>query len=361
MGRGPWGDPLLVEESAREGRFRDPEDEMPRPLLWNLLLIVVAGTFVMGWLLHFTDLFPMVGGLLGLGGVFAWVAFVSGILRDERKQQLQEAFERRFLSRSSSSILILLVFTGFVFVVALRRGTLELDASLDPVGRRIAIFESNGGDRDAERAVETLTLAPRTMAHVLLPTGLSSTRTFELRADGLPTRRVELSALGKKTIRLPDDFFERPLYVATVDAERLETIREFGDFRAEVRLRGPDGREHARQGIAPYDGRPIWIGARAGVIVPDALLARWRIDLVVAGEPSAVVESWRTPWGGDLVPVPGQVMHVRVIQLSSFEGEVDCVEWAEASREVERVGPFPRELELAWNPKRKPCETPPIP
>ncbi len=52
--------------------------------LLNLLLLVATGILLSAWTLYYTDLFPLVGGLLGLGGLFAWITFHSHLITEER-------------------------------------------------------------------------------------------------------------------------------------------------------------------------------------------------------------------------------------------------------------------------------------
>ncbi len=71
----------------------------------NLIGLIAAGISVSWWILYFTDFFPVVGGLLGLGGLFTWIAFVSNILTDERKAEMQQSFDRFVLQRRGLLIL----------------------------------------------------------------------------------------------------------------------------------------------------------------------------------------------------------------------------------------------------------------
>src|SRR4051794_1742544 len=63
----------------------------------NIVCLTVTGVAISLWLVQYTDFFPMVGGLLGLTGIFAWVAFLSNLVSDERKKELQAEIERRAL------------------------------------------------------------------------------------------------------------------------------------------------------------------------------------------------------------------------------------------------------------------------
>ena len=55
----------------------------------NIALLLTSGVLVSAWLLYYTDWFPIVGGLLGLAGLFAWVGVLMGLVSDARKKQLR--------------------------------------------------------------------------------------------------------------------------------------------------------------------------------------------------------------------------------------------------------------------------------
>lgn len=318
------------------------------PFVPNLLGLILFGTLVLGWLLRYTDLFPLVGGLLGLGGVFAWIAFLSGIVREERKQQLQQAFESCYLGRLRSLLITAAALVLFCFGIALRHGTVELDATLDPAGRRVEIVELAGVDGGKRRSHGRIALPARSAARVLLPATLLATRTFELRPDGLPARRLSLRPLQRQTVSVPDSFYERPIYVVRVDTRWLQKIRTFADFHLEIAIRDGPGAAQTQR-IDPFEGRPAWIGARAGVTAPDRFLDRWRADLIGAGQPPDVAATWREPWGGELNPQPGQTLEVTLVQVRRAPGLPDeRTEWARASQRVDATGPFPREIRLPW-------------
>ena len=59
---------------------------------FNLFTLLAIGVVTSGWILYYTDYFPVVGGLLGLGGLFAWVAFLSNIIDENRKKTVSNLF-----------------------------------------------------------------------------------------------------------------------------------------------------------------------------------------------------------------------------------------------------------------------------
>ena len=121
--------------------------EPPTPLLviGNLSLLIIVGLSISWWVLYFTDYFPVVLGLLGLGGFFAWIAFVINILSDDRKKQFQEYFDKFILQKGwTISMLIGLLLFGWI-VVAPNFGTLIVD-SLEPTkGHTVEIWSIQRG------------------------------------------------------------------------------------------------------------------------------------------------------------------------------------------------------------------------
>src|SRR5437867_7192741 len=71
------------QQSAQD----EPEGKSPVPApLWlyfiNLVLWIGFGVGLSGWCLYYTEYLPQVAGLLGLGGLFAWMAFVLNLISE---------------------------------------------------------------------------------------------------------------------------------------------------------------------------------------------------------------------------------------------------------------------------------------
>ena len=73
---------------------------------FNLFTLLATGVVTSGWILYYTDYFPIVGGLLGLGGLFAWIAFLSNIIDPNRKKQFQVCFDEKFLRKKRFALII---------------------------------------------------------------------------------------------------------------------------------------------------------------------------------------------------------------------------------------------------------------
>ena len=71
-------DPFVQPKPAPPGQLR--------VFVRNLVCLTLTGVAISLWLVEYTDFFPMLGGLLGLTGIFAWVAFLSNLISADRKK-----------------------------------------------------------------------------------------------------------------------------------------------------------------------------------------------------------------------------------------------------------------------------------
>ena len=81
-----------MESQTASCNDNSDDREIENSLGWfllNLILLLGLGVSALYWIGYHTELIGVVGGLLGLGGVFAWVAFLLNIVREDRKKELQ--------------------------------------------------------------------------------------------------------------------------------------------------------------------------------------------------------------------------------------------------------------------------------
>jgi hypothetical protein len=310
---------LWEPEVSRGSPRSDSAEEQIRR---NLLLLVVLGVFISGWILFYTDLFPIVGGLLGLGGLFAWLAFLSGLLTEARKKALQERFEAGFLASGKVGDWLLIGLAGLC-LLASGAGAIRLDASGDGENR---VVRFRVLDRESSLAVG--------WRHYV--TG-RSTGTFPLPASwlgqdyvvdvaGLPDRRIRVFPFVRRRLVTPEASLERPVLLIrpmmTISAQA-----EASDFTLDVHV---DDRKVGD--LAQYRGEPVWIGCDEDVAIPQRVLERWRLDLILEDPANYKPESFAR-WTAPMSVVPqrelsaGETVRVRVLrpngtQLASVEVSV---------------------------------------
>lgn len=252
------------------------------PVLANLLLLVGLGVIVSGWILFYTDWFPVASGILGLGGLFAWAAFLGGLLTDTRKEALQAAFERSILMSRRTSAFSLILGAAFLLGVSLY-GSIVIDSSADERGRLLAILPRGvpaafGPDSDY--------LLPHANQKHLVFTGWTG-RQYAVKVSGLPPAQLMVRPLGRKPVAVPALFGER--VVLLVRPAPSLSVNAASQAWALVVKRLPSAGKAARDPCHPevigriegasYRGQAVWVGCDANVDIPDKVVNRWRLEL----------------------------------------------------------------------------------
>ena len=98
-----------------------------RIFAWNIILIGITGVLASFWIIRYTDWFPVVGGILALGGVFSWLAFVSNILEEERVKVLKRRIDETIFSRHRTAIVVILFLIAGLIATSLF-GTVQIQS-----------------------------------------------------------------------------------------------------------------------------------------------------------------------------------------------------------------------------------------
>lgn len=273
-------DPLVLVSPAddrREAEASENERAVLRRVLLNLGLLIALGVGISGWILYYTDWFPVVGGLLGLGGLFTWIAFVSGLLKDERKEQFQEGFERRVLLERRTWRAVLLA-GGLFLLWASLHGSIVVRSLADDTDRTVEIQ----GDASF--------LPPRAEQKRLVFTGWTS-RDVEVKVSGLPAETFRVFPLRRRTVATPSSFTARPVVLIRPEPRAAANVEKNG-FKLVVRRNG--------QAIASiqggqYRGEAVWVGCDDDVLVPAAEIDRWRLEMLRDDLPEDVLTRWKAP------------------------------------------------------------------
>jgi hypothetical protein len=294
-----------------------------RTLAANLALLAGLGVLVSAWILFYTDWFPLVGGILGLGGLFAWAAFLGGLLTEERKKSLQIAFERSVLldRRTPRAALA----AGVVVVLwASLHGSLVLDSRVDERGRRVAVVEQGTSvTPDTERDY----LLPHVEQKRLVFTGWWGRR-LTVKVSGLPAAPLTVWPLQPARLVVPASFAER--LVLLVRLSPTLGADAAGEPRALVVRRG--GKTLATIPAAQYRGEAVWVACDEDVEIPERIVNRWRLELArmfertpnPAGE-KEVLNRWTAPLAtGDLTLHPGDRIEVALLAFDPKERQIAC-------------------------------------
>jgi hypothetical protein len=255
----------------------------------NLSLLIGWGILFSGWMLYFTDWFPVVGGLLSLGGLFTWIAFVGGLLTEERKNQFRRRFEERFLTRRGTWKLLTLLLLVSLSTAALS-GSVMLLSYGDDRDRLVDIRPSgSASNSQLPPAPESqLLLSPRTVLTHPLLTGLH-VRAFRIKVAGLPAATVEVGPLHRLPLAVPSFFTGRPVILVRPIAQVSINASPFSLYVAR------NGRVLAFIPPGRYHGEAVWVGCDAAVSPPPRLIDRWRFELQRENRPEALLQRWTAP------------------------------------------------------------------
>jgi hypothetical protein len=148
--------------------FKENTDPSSAWFFLNLALLIGLGVSVLYWIGCHTELLGVVGGLLGLGGAFAWVAFLLNIVREERKKESQIWFDHVMTSKVTTCILLAmaLVLSGIGGMF----GSVRIDSSREATDRFIEIRDKLSSNKEIIKSG----LLPARSTRGLKPSGTKS-------------------------------------------------------------------------------------------------------------------------------------------------------------------------------------------
>lgn len=234
----------------------------------NCIVLLIAGVGFLFWTLYYTDWFPVIGGILGLTGAFAWVGVFSSVIKDDRKSALQDWFDQHVLQTWTPCILIGGALLAFFFGVAARTGSIVVDAGGDDVARSISIHSVPATNDPAAE----ISSSPDSDTSTLLQTGLFSSKSYDVIAEGLPRIRVIVHAFERHRVTLPNDPMTAPVILLRPDPG-LSGLTIPENFKLEITA---DGKPFGR--IDDYNGTAVWIGTTRDVAIPRETQDRWRLE-----------------------------------------------------------------------------------
>ena len=252
----------------------------------NLGIAVLAGVAISGWVLGYTDLFPEVASLLGLGGLFAWIAFVSQVVTEDTKKRLQEGLEARFLARPRFGVALLVVLALFSWWASLR-GSLVVSTLHDSRDRTLVVRDRDAKGGWSRVIVDEKALLPRDEKQWSLPTSLWGSHAYQVKVSGLPAAVFEVTAFRHRRVAVPFSFADHPTLLVHTSVAMATTAQSGASTLV---VSAADGHEVGR--VSPYRGESVWIGCEQDVDIPENILARWRLELFTAAAPPDMLAQW---------------------------------------------------------------------
>ncbi|HEV8118002.1 MAG TPA: hypothetical protein VGQ32_05725 [Thermoanaerobaculia bacterium] len=282
LGRGrPEAGVTLTSAPAAEGAENAraaPEPPLSPLFVANLLAILGLGVAVSAWILYYTDWFPAVGGLLALGGVVSWLAFVSRVLSEDRMKALQAWADRSILCRRATlASVALLAAAGLVAASFL--GAIQVESVREPADRylRVDRVGSAPGDEDRLRAGEVFRVPART--------SFFAPSRWLVKVSGYPDAVVTVRPWQRIALSIPASF-RRPVVLLRPTVDLFDEVHNI-PRKLTVQAGG-------RTYESRFDGHPVWIGCDEDVDVPLRLEVAWRAEVEARRRPS-VVNTWLHP------------------------------------------------------------------
>lgn len=245
----------------------------------NLILIWIFGVSALAWTLFYTDWFPEVGGVLALGGVFSWLAFVGRILSDDRIKAMQAWIDRYFLSRLAATLALMALIVAEVVWTG-HRSTIRIESLQETAERVVRVYTPAGA-----LTAGPLQLPTHGQLHILLASGGDPLRIF-LKVSGYPNQEVALQPREIAERFVPDSFL-RPVILLRPTVDLIESVANHP-----AKLQVLTGGHTAV--IAGFTGQAVWIGCDDDVDIPPALQDAWRAELGARQKPE-LVQKWLNP------------------------------------------------------------------
>jgi hypothetical protein len=277
--------------------------DKPRLVAANLVLLLAAGVAFCFWTIRFTDWFPVVGGLLGLTGAFAWIGFISSVIRDERRAAFQQWLDERVFQSHRTWVVVVALALVFLVAVMGRSAALVIDARGDDISRLITVKPAEGAGTTA-----TLNSAPASELTTRLSTRLFTPRDYAVSATGLPTVIVAAHPLRREQFSMPGAAIAAPVVLVRLDPA-LSGIASSGEFHFTVTV---NGQESGR--LRNYRGTSVWLGTGRDVTVPRHAMDRWESEEIAPEAKAMVMRRWTTPEAlADVVMEHGDELRVAVV------------------------------------------------
>jgi len=231
------------------------------PWFLNFFGFIFWGVFCLTWFAHHTDWLPIIGNLLGMGGIFAWIGFLFGMITDARKKQLQEGLDDLLNGWSSFKVLVALALA--TSLLASFYGSIQFES------KEVA------NTHYLELADEEVRLKAGEEVRALVRTGWH-TRALSLKVPGLPKGSFRVKPFRRTEIKVPEDLY-RPLVLIWPDHLTTQYAINFKS-KLEVILER-EGQKSTVFQIDNYQGNPLWLGCGDDVPVPRDMLDLRKLKL----------------------------------------------------------------------------------
>jgi hypothetical protein len=268
---------------------------------WNLIFISVLGLAASVWVLKYTDCFEIIGGLLGLGGAFAWLAFVFKFMDEERLKTIQRTADKAMFESMWARWCGGVLFVAGFGLAGLGVGTIEVKSLQEPRDRTISVYRLGSTPGEAERLPSGGAIRFPRWTCWWRPAN------YVVKVSGYPPLVQSLKPLRRETVQVPGSF-AGPVVLVRPEAKLMEHLRSLpGSLRVSLG-------DKALGTFTNYDGHSLWIGCDRDVDVPVSQIEHWRGTL--QSNQIQYLEAWAFPdilEGAQLPLKPGSILTILLL------------------------------------------------
>lgn len=213
----------------------------------NFLLLISIGTAASAWTLRYTDYFPEIGGVLALGGIFSWLAFVSRLIPKETTEGLQKWF-----AAAMGSWIFLVFLCGLASAGVYEGGhyaAIRVDASRASEVHDAWLYEAGKGPGTPKR------LGEEGRCNILVNVMRSRPANFWLKLPGRPAEQMENVTPWSRLLRYFPEEFRRTVLLLVPDPD-LARLHFDDRPQLEVFVAG-----RHKFSILNYEWYPVWVGS----------------------------------------------------------------------------------------------------
>jgi hypothetical protein len=321
------------QKEAATCLFKPPVEKGPAKLdklfAINLALILALGLGVSGWLIRYTSLFEQFVGLLALGGLLSWLAFVGKLLPEEQLAALQLKLYEWIFKRGVTSF-VLLGLLGVGCLVAFCFGTIQLQLMEDPAQRDAWIYPLGGSPAVPLRLVKDETLRK------LCWTGFPG-RQFVVKVSGYPAKILRVGPWERLPLRIPTQL-NRPVVLLLPKSGLIDFVG-VGRMRMAVAI---ERSGQVRESVVDYDGESVWVGCDENVDIPITDEGERALGGVAEEDRAPVRRKWSRPRSATTNPSSQELQAGDLISLK-------LIGKAELPKVFKVFKEFPVEKRRSWD------------
>ncbi|MEH6405322.1 MAG: hypothetical protein V7750_18250 [Sneathiella sp.] len=264
----------------------------------NLVTILATGVWASLWFIYNTEWFPVIGGALGLGSFLAWIAFILGLLTDEKKKTLQRLVDEKVFSNRHFLWAVLVINALLLILLPSVNGGLHIINASSAGSITLKIHKAAPSGDPLSIPNPPLFIAPHDQQKMIFPVKFWGSDYYNISASDAPDFETTVKSFTRKTLIFPDVAWQQNLLLIKPSSEQefANFNNDSSEYYLKISLCGKDFnscniRYDGYTAHTSYSGGALLMGTEKNVRLPNALLQNWRS----LGWPADLVAHWSRP------------------------------------------------------------------